>query len=231
MPRTARAAAGNHLYHVLNRGNNRAAVFHAEADYAAFWRLIAEACGRAPMRVLAACLMPNHFHLVLWPPGDGDLSRWMAWLMTAHVRQYRATHGGSGHVWQGRYKAFPIEADDEHLYAVLRYVERNALRAGLVTRAQDWPWGTLAMRRAGSARPAWLGAWPVGEPPDWAAIVNAPQTEAELAALRRSARRGTPCGSVSRWTAASGLVPTGGDKGANGTAWLCLNPPVRHRGG
>jgi hypothetical protein len=69
--------------------------------------------------------MPNQFHLVLWPYGDGDVSGWMQWLLTAHVRRYHRHYGGSGHVWQGRFKAFPIQ-EDEHLLAVLRYVDRNA---------------------------------------------------------------------------------------------------------
>ena len=194
MPRRARASAGNFLYHVLNRGNGRATVFHKEGDYAAFLRVIADAHARLPMRILAACLMPNHFHLVLWPLADGDLSRWMHFLLNAHVRRYRAHHGGSGHVWQGRYKAFIIEEDDEHLYAVLRYVERNALRANLVERAQLWPWSTLSMRQPGATRPPWLSEWPVYEPPDWTQIVNQPETEEHLAALRRSAWRGTPYG-------------------------------------
>ena len=216
VPRTARASAGNLIYHVLNRGNGRAAVFHSDGDYAAFFRLIADASGRVPMRILAACLMPNHFHLVLWPLADGDLSRWMGWLLTAHVRRYRAFRGGSGHVWQGRFKCFPIEEDDEHLYAVLRYTERNALRANLVGRAELWPWGTLAMRQPGAARPPWLSPWPVGEPVDWTQIVNQPETEAELAALRRSALRERPYGSEAwaRRTAATlGLVHTMRERG------------------
>ena len=102
------------------------------------------------MRLLAWCLMPNHFHLVLWPHGDGDLSRWMQWLLTSHVRRYHRHYHGSGHVWQGRFKAFPIE-EDEHLWTVLRYVERNALRANLVRRAEDWPWSSAAALKGGNA--------------------------------------------------------------------------------
>ena len=185
------------VYHVLNRGNGRQVVFGQDGDYRAFLDVVAEACRRpgtgGTVGVLAACLMPNHFHLVLRPRGDGDLSRWMAWLMTAHVRRYRAFHGGSGHLWQGRFKAFAVE-EDGHLYSVLRYVERNALRAGLVGRAQDWPWGTLSMRAPSTSRPPWLSPWPVPEPPDWPDLVDAPQTEAELAALRRSAGRERPYG-------------------------------------
>ena len=145
MPRTARAAVGGMCYHVLNRGNARGQVFHKQDDYAAFIRLLPLGVERLPMRILAFCLMPNHFHLVLWPHHDGDLGRFMQWLLTCHVRRYHRHYDSSGHVWQGRFKAFPIQ-QDEHLLAVLRYVERNPLRANLVRSAQDWSWSSLRER-------------------------------------------------------------------------------------
>lgn len=88
MPRPLRLTPGDLCFHVINRGNGRATVFHKHEDYAAFLRLLALACERIPMRLLAWCLMPNHFHLLLWPLGDGDLSRFMQWLTTSHVRRY-----------------------------------------------------------------------------------------------------------------------------------------------
>src|SRR5688572_53784 len=109
MPRTARASVADICYHVINRGNGRARLFHKDADFEAFVALIADAHRRLPMRVLGYVVMPNHFHLVLWPDADGDLSRWMQWLLTAHVRRYHRHYRGSGHVWQGRFKAFPIQ--------------------------------------------------------------------------------------------------------------------------
>jgi putative transposase len=196
MPRTARASLGGWCYHVLNRGNGRAEVFHKE-DYAAFVRLFEPACERLPMRILGYCLMPNHFHLILWPYKDGDLGRWMQWLLTSHVRRYHRHHGGSGHVWQGRFKAFPIQEDDHYL-TVLRYVERNPLRAKLTRRAEAWLWSSLRLRAAGASDPI-LTSGPVAIPNNWAALVHQPQTEAELAALRRSVQRGTPFGGP-RWT-------------------------------
>jgi putative transposase len=198
MPRTARASQGGYCYHVLNRGNGRAEVFHKEGDYLAFVRLMGQACERLPLRVVGWCLMPNHFHLVLWPYGDGDLSRWTQWLLTAHVRRYHRHYGGSGHVWQGRFKAFPIQ-EDEHLLAVLRYVERNALRANLVGRAQDWPYSSLAL--PGDDWPT-LDPGPVPRGRRWLQHVNRPQTEAELKAIRHSLTRGTPYGSAD-WQAAT----------------------------
>jgi len=188
MPRTARASVGGLCYHVLNRGNARAEVFHDEADYRGFRELLGAAGERVPMRVLGFCLMPNHFHLVLWPRAEGELSRYLQWLLTAHVRRYHRRYRSSGHVWQGRFKAFPI-ARDEHLLAVLRYVERNPLRAKLVRQAQNWPWSSLSAPRAG-----FLHECPVPLPRNWVARVNTPDTEAELAALRCSVSRGAPFG-------------------------------------
>jgi putative transposase len=196
MPRTARASQGNWCYHVLNRGNARAEVFHKPEDFDAFVALFEPACERLRMQILAWCLMPNHFHLVLWPHGDGDLGRWMQWLMTSHVRRYHRHYGGSGHVWQGRFKAFPIQ-QDEHLLAVLRYVERNPLRARLVRKAEKWQWSSLRLRPSGAAA-AVLAPSPVPLPANWTQLVNEPQTEREVQAIRASIARGAPYGSE-RW--------------------------------
>jgi len=193
MPRTARASAADYCYHVLNRGNGRAEVFHKRDDYDAFLAMITEASGRIPMRVLAFCLMPNHFHLVVRPRNDGDLSRWMQWLLTTHVRRYRRHYGSSGHVWQGRFKAFPCQ-DDAHLLTVLRYVERNALRAGLVARAEDWPHGSLHARRPATG-PVCLEPIPeIPAPAAWIKWVNRPMGEPELATIRNCLARGSPFG-------------------------------------
>jgi putative transposase len=126
MPRTARASVGGVCYHVINRGNARMEVFAKDADFRAFLDLMAEANERLVLPVLGLCLMPNHFHLVLWPSGDGDLSRWMHWLMTSHVARYRRHRHdrGIGHVWQGRFKAFPIQSDG-HLLGRKRGPEKG----------------------------------------------------------------------------------------------------------
>ncbi len=196
MPRTARASIGGICYHVLNRGNARQDVFHDDQDHREFVELIREACSRVPMRVLAWCLMSNHFHLVLWSYADGDLSRWMQWLLTSHVWRYHSRYHSSGHVWQGRFKAFPIQ-QDQHLLTVIRYVERNPLRAGLVRRAEKWPWSSLAALSR-SVVPSFLHPGPLPHQDNWVKWVNEPQTEAELEALRTSVERGAPFGSE-RW--------------------------------
>jgi putative transposase len=189
MPRTIRASEGNLCYHVLNRGNGRAVVFHKDEDYVSFLDSMIESSIRLPMRVIAYCLMPNHFHLVVRPHGDGDLSRWMHWLMTTHVRRYLRHYQHLGHVWQGRFKAFPT-LDDEHLGLVVRYVERNALRARLVERAEDWPWGSMAAERQGPRLD--LDTFPLKS--DWSDLLNAPMSESDEEVIRLSITRDRPFG-------------------------------------
>jgi len=192
MPRTARASQGGICYHVLNRGNHRDQTFLDSADYEAFVDLIRRACDRIDMRVLGYCLMPNHFHLALWPYGDGDLGRWMQWLLTSHVRRHNRKYDITGRVWQGRFKAFPVK-NDEHLTAVLRYIERNPLRANLISRARDWSWSSLRWWRAAN-RPSFLYPSESVSNSDWPKLVDQPQSEKELAALRLCVRRGQPYG-------------------------------------
>ncbi|CAN5219583.1 transposase [soil metagenome] len=196
MVRTARAAVGGICYHVLNRGNNKSQVYDSSEEYLEFLTLMRAAQERIAIDVLAVCLMPTHFHCVLRPVGDKDMGRWMHWLLTTHVRRRQARTRSTGHVWQGRYKAFPIE-QDEHLLMVMRYVERNALRANLVRSAENWRWGSLHWRTKG--RPLLnLAECPVPLPRNWAGYVNEPQSNAEIEALRICVRRERPFGSA-RW--------------------------------
>ena len=197
MGRPLRVTLGGLVYHVLNRANAGVRIFEDASDYGAFERVLAQAHEGLPMRILSYCVMPNHWHLVLWPRQDGDLSRFVGWLTLTHTQRWHAhrASGGSGHLYQGRFKSFVVQTDD-HLLSVCRYVERNPLRAGLVTSAEDWRWGSLWRRRFGDAAgKALLSQWPVDRPPDWLARVNRPETAPELDALRRSVNRGQPFGS------------------------------------
>ncbi len=184
------------MYHVLNRANARMTIFENDEDFAAFEKVLVQAVERSQTRLLAYCLMPNHWHLVVWPRKDGELSRFVGWLTLTHTQRWHAhRHSiGSGHVYQGRFKSFPIQEDD-HLYTVARYVERNALRANLVRRAEQWRWGSLNRWLRGTAEEKQLlAAWPLPRKANWLDHVNTPQTEAELAAVRRSMQRGSPFG-------------------------------------
>jgi putative transposase len=174
MARRPRTALGGLAYHVMNRVSGRQDLFEDSGDYEAFERVLAEARERERMRVCAYALMPNHFHLVLWPRGDGDLSRFMQWLTMTHTQRWHAHrhNSGHGHLYQSRFKSFPIQADG-HFLKVCRYVERNALRARLVERAEDWLWGSLACREKKlDKRVELLDDWPVDRPRGWRRAVN-----------------------------------------------------------
>lgn len=200
MPRRARSIQGGLVYHVLNRSNGRLPLFQKEADYAAFERVLEEAHERDPLRILAYCIMPNHWHFVVWPKqgADRQVSEFFRWLTVTHTQRWHAHHhsSGSGHVYQGRFKSFPIETD-EHLFTVLRYVERNPVRANLVKRAEQWRWSsTWRVHCAGAAARAILSDWPIERPRDWLRRVNRAETDGELEALQRAVQRNQPFGNA-----------------------------------
>ena len=218
MPRTARHAPGNRVYHVLNRGNGKLRLFHKPADYSAFMTLLSRVRTAVPgVRVLAWCLMPNHWHLVLYPRKEGELANFMLRLTTAHVRRtYAHRHITSGgHLYQGRYKSFPVQ-DDHHLLTLIRYVESNALRSNLSPTAHSWPFSSLHATLHAKQNDPTPDPWPVPRPPNWTATVNAILTRSELDHLHTCLKRGRPYGSDS-WThrtaAALGLDHTLRDHG------------------
>jgi len=186
MPRTARAIQAGLVYHVLNRGNGRMRLFHKDADFEAFERVLAEGLERYPVDLLTYCLMGNHWHLVVRPRTDLALGQ----LMGRHHAHYH-TRGG-GHLYQGRFKSFPVQ-DDGHFLTLCRYVEANALRAGLVKRAERWPWSGLYARRH-RGKELVLSDWPVDRPRNWGAAVNEAINDKDLDTLRKSVNRGRPWG-------------------------------------
>jgi putative transposase len=197
MPRTARAAAGGIVYHVLNRGNGRMGVFRKPGDFQAFVELLAEGKQRARVELFGFCLMPNHWHLVLRPKGDRDMAGYLSWVTNTHVKRYRSHYRRtSGHLYQGRYKSFPV-AEDGYFLTLLRYVEANPRRARLVADAQDWQWSSLG--RDANLPAGLLDRWPVNRPRDWAALVNRPMGEADAQRVQDSLTRGRSLGGEA-WT-------------------------------
>ena len=197
-----RVDVGGIVYHALNRANFRSRLFKGEAHYRDFLALVEESLERAPMRILAYCLMPNHWHWVLYPRADGDLSRFLQLITLTHTQRYHAKTRtvGYGHVYQGRYKSLPVQSD-RHFLTLVRYVERNALRAGLVERADDWPWSSLHVRLFGDAKQKkLLSPWPVPEPQNYRQWLNPSQPKEELEKIRIAIERSRPYGSE-RWVA------------------------------
>ena len=196
MPRIARHAPGGIVYHALNRANGRLRLFKKDEDFLAFEQAMQQAFERVPIRILDWCIMPNHWHFVLWPKRDGELTAFLRWLTLTHTQRWKHAHDavGHGHLYQGRFKSFPIQ-QDLHLLTALRYVQRNPLRAKLVKSAERWPWGSCFVRehRSHDLYPL-LADWPVERPPRWLATVNQPQTPQEEAAMKHHIDRGSPLG-------------------------------------
>ena len=196
MPRNPRSAKGRIVYHVHNRVEGRKRLFRNAADYKQFEQVLDDVHASSGCRILAYCAMPDHWHMLLWPRRDGELSDVMRLLTVTHSRRVHASRGtvGKGPLYQGRFKSFPVQSD-EHTLAVARFVEGHALRAGLVRRAQNWRWSSLHRRTQGKSQQRELLAdWPVPIPRQWLAAVNRPQAEADLDALKLCVARGRPCG-------------------------------------
>ena len=202
MPRTARIAPGGMIFHVLNRGVGRRDIFAKDEDFAAFERVMAHALQAVPISLLAYCIMPNHWHLLLCPSRTGQLAAFMARLTMTHTRRWQEHYHqvGFGHLYQGRFKSFPVQ-DDVHFLTVARYIERNPLRANLVEKATDWRWSSLHRRlHPGEGAEIALAAWPVERPSDWMRRIQTPQNQKELEALRTAVEKGRPFGDAA-WQA------------------------------
>jgi putative transposase len=197
MPRPPRITEPGLAYHILNRRVMRLPIFRKQRDYAAFETVLGQSLVRpdAP-QLMAYCLMPNHWHLVVLATRRTNLSTWVQWLTVTHTHRWHAHHhtAGQGPLYQGRFKCFPIQ-QDEHFLTVCRYVEANACRARLSKRAEDWPWCSLQTRRVAraEARPA-LGEWPVDRPRDWLAQVNRGMDDERVQSVRQCIAKGTPLG-------------------------------------
>ncbi len=195
MPRIKRVCPAGEVFHVLNRAVARMTMFEKEGDYDAFMRIVGEVREEIPLPIYAMVAMPNHWHFVVRPTTDDQLSEFFRRLTVTHTMRLHAHYhtGGTGHIYQGRFKSFPVQSD-EHLLTVIRYVERNPLRAGLCELAEEWRWSSSYVRRM-SDRPTWLvDPSEPALPRQWRSFVNKPQTEAELAAIRKCIKRGSPFG-------------------------------------
>jgi len=194
MPRAKRITLGGYIYHVVNRANGRLRIFRKQDDFLAFEQIIAEGVEIFNMRVCGWCIMSNHWHLILWPRKDGDLSDFMRWITLTHTQRYHVSHGtvGIGHLYQGRFKSFPVQ-DDEYYLTAMRYVEANPLSAGIVKHLNDWPWSSFAARK-GAESLFELSGGPVKLPEQWEELVNEVIDSKQLGCLENSLKRGTPFG-------------------------------------
>lgn len=199
MPRSPRTDIADIVYHVINRANARLQIFNTSDDYTLFENVLLEAKKRTDMRIFSYSIMPNHWHLVLRPQNNGDLSRFVGWLTMTHTQRWHVVHEsiGTGHLYQGRYKSFPVQTDEYFLW-VCRYVERNPLRAKLVSRAEYWRWGSAWRREEGTDKQKeLLEQWPTDPPQRYLDWLNEIESDTFLDTVRTSVNRGQPFGSES----------------------------------
>jgi len=197
MPRIPRIDVGGEIYHVINRANARLPIFFTEEDYELFELILEEAQEKFGVGILALLQVPNHFHLVLQTFKDNDLQKFMQWLTLTHTQRWHTKNGtiGTGHLYQGRYKSFLIQGD-KHLLAVIRYVERNPLRAKLVRKVENWNFSSLSRQLSGNLKKQkLLAVWPIETPKNYLTFVNMPMNEKEEEMIRYSVDRGKPFGS------------------------------------
>ncbi len=189
MPRPPRITPAGTICHIVNRGNDRRQLFFEQQHYSTFLELLGESKQRYPIRIYAHQAMPNHFHLILEPQEDRAVSAALHWIQTRSSCNYRqiTQTRGDGHVFQRRFWCRLICSEGEYL-TVVKYVEGNALRAGLVRRAEDWRWGSL-WERVWQAKRV-IDPSPVPLPLDWVLAVNLGLTAPELTEIRTRPRPG-----------------------------------------
>lgn len=194
MPRRLRLGLQGTAFHVMNRAVRRTRLFKTERDYEAFLVVVREGLLQSNVNVIAYEVMPNHWHFVVTCDRIEEVSAWLHWVTGTHAIRWNLAHGcrGSGAVYQSRFKAVPIQRETS-LIRVCRYVERNALRKGLVGAAEQWRWGSLYAVLE-NFHPIPLSKWPILRPSDWIEFVNRPENSAELEALRKTIRRNQPVG-------------------------------------
>lgn len=191
MPRATRYSPPGSVHHVINRGNDRRCLFASPSDFGEFLDLIAWAKGQCPIRVVSYCLMPNHWHFVLWPEEPNAMAAFLHRLGTTHSIRWRKSTGtvGQGHVYQHRYHAFLIESE-AYYFRALKYVEANPARAGLVTSASQWEWSSLA-ERLGTERGI-LDPGPLPLPDNWLEQVDEVMKPADLEDIHSRLRKWSP---------------------------------------
>ena len=200
MGRSKRADEAGGIYHMPNRGNRRATIFHKVADYEAFEGILEEALERVELSLYSYCLMPNHWHLVVSPQKDGEMGRFGQWLCLTHTQRHHAHYHttGEGHLYQGRFKSFPAQCD-EHFLTLCRYVERNAFAGGLCFEPDQWRFGSLWRWCHGARQErALLSTWPIPRPANWEDRVRSELSPKVLQQIRWCVRRGCPFGDA-RW--------------------------------
>lgn len=197
MPRQARTVFSGIPHHITQRGNRREDVFFNDEDRLAYLAWLQQYCLVFDVEVLAYCLMSNHIHLVAVPASDDGLQRVLKPLHMRYAQRINRARGWTGHLWQGRFFSSPL--DDAYLWAVVRYVERNPVRAAMVQRAEQYRWSSAAAHCGGHADALLNTGSDWGRKflaaTDWSAWLAEGDDDDALRTVRRNIDKGLPCGS------------------------------------
>ena len=196
MPRLSRTVFAGIPHHVTQRGNRRENVFFCDDDYISYLAWLKEYAGKHSVEILAYCLMTNHIHLVALPMSDDGLQRMLKPVHMRYAQRINRAQGWAGHLWQGRFFSSPL--DEAYLWAAVRYVERNPVRAGMTQRAEDYRWSSAAAHGGHRVdellNPACGLNRQFSAVDDWSAWLSEGDETEELQILRRNVDKGLPCG-------------------------------------
>jgi len=194
MPRIARVVIPHYPHHITQRGTNKTSIFSDDKDREYFLACLNDWAARTGTKIWAYCLMDNHFHLLLVPGQEQSLGKCLHGITFRYAQYYNQKYGRTGRLWQNRYFSCPVDKD-EYLWAVVRYIERNPVRASMAKRAEDWEWSSARthIKGKGSKIPK-LSDWlEETERSEYRRFVNEEGSEDEI---RRATSTGRPLGSM-----------------------------------
>jgi putative transposase len=195
MARLARVVAPNLPHHVIQRGVRSMAIFATDEDREGYVTLLAEFAGRYKLGIWAWCLMTNHVHLVVVPERKDSLARAVGEAHRRYTRRINLREAVRGHLFQERFHSFPIQADG-HLLAVVRYVERNPMRAKMVVHAEDYSWSSARYHVAGRVDRLVKSSPIRGMVKDWRRFLRGDEARTEVDTIRQHVRTGRPWGAT-----------------------------------
>jgi len=193
MPRIARAVAVGHPHHITQRGNYRQQVFQGDEDYHQYLEWLKSYSTKYSLKIWAYCLMGNHVHFILVPIEPDSLAKTFNTLHMRYSQHFNIRNKATGHLWQGRF--YSCLLDERHLYAGIRYVENNPVRAGIVKKAEDYKWSSAKSHVKGKSDPVQSNdCYVLKKIKDWSAYLKEKEDVLLVDAIRKNTRSGRPCG-------------------------------------
>lgn len=196
MPRIARAIAPGHPHHVTQRGNYGQQVFGSDSDFNQYLFWLNEYSRKNKLDIWAYCLMTNHVHFIAVPYSDSSMSRTFNSLHMRYSQYFNKKRKAKGHLWQGRYSSCVL--DERHMYAAMRYVENNPVKARMVRNPHNYKWSSALAHVEGRPDPVLSGdCYLTSEIPDWLSYLTEKDNNSLTDNIRVCTNTGRPCGDES----------------------------------